>query len=81
MPTKYLIPVNGAAVNKTWKLAKSISKGISNRTEGYNNVQVLSTACHEEGKQSQGAELQILIASLGNGTYVLEKATKIRKYF
>ncbi len=67
----YLEPVNGAAVDKRRKLAQSISKGISNRTEGHNNVQVLSAACHEEGKQSQRAQLQILITGLGKWTYCL----------
>lgn len=69
----YLIPVNGTAVNKSWELAQPISKGISNRTECHNNVQVLFTACHKEGKQSQRAQLQVFITSLGNGTYCLGK--------
>lgn len=73
MPVQYLEPVNGTAVNKRRKLAQAISKGVSNRTEGYNNMQVLSTACHEEGKQSQRAQLQVLIPPLGNRTYCLEK--------
>lgn len=73
IPTQYLEPVNGTAVDKRWKLAQAISKGVSNRTEGHNNVQVLSTACHEEGEQSQRTQLQILITSLGNGTYRLKK--------
>lgn len=69
----YLEPVNGTAVDKRWKLAQAISKGIPNGTEGHNNVQVLSTACHKECEKSQRAQLQSLIASLGNGTYCLEK--------
>lgn len=50
MPIYYLEPVNGTAVDKRWKLAQTISKGISDRTEGHHDVQVLSTACHKEGK-------------------------------
>lgn len=73
MPTQYLEPVNGTAVDKRWKLAQAIPKGVSNRTEGHNDVQVLSTARHEEGKQSQRTQLQILIASLSDGTYCLQK--------
>lgn len=73
MPIQYLKPVNGTAVDKGWKLAQAISKGVSNRTEGHDNVQVLSTACHEEGKQSQRTQLQILITSLGNRAYCLEE--------
>lgn len=69
----YLEPVNGAAVDKRWELAQAIAKGIANGTEGHHNVQVLPTALHKEGKQSQWAKLQILIASLGNGTNCLKR--------
>lgn len=37
-------------------------------------MKVLSTAGHKEGKESQRAQLQMLISSLGNGTYTLKKA-------
>lgn len=73
MPIQYLKPVNGTAVDKRWKLTQAISKGISDGTESHNNVKILFTACYEEGKQSQRTQLQILITSLGNGTYSLKK--------
>lgn len=75
MPKQYLEPVNGTAVDKRWKLAQAIPKGVSNRTEANNNVQVLSTAWHEEGEQSQRTQFQIFITSLSNGTYCLKKET------
>lgn len=71
--TQHLEPVDGTAVDERWKLAQAIPKGVSNRTEGHNNMQVFFTAIHEEGEQSQRAKLQILISSLGNGTYCLRK--------
>lgn len=71
--TTNLKPINGTAINKRWKLAQAISKGISNRTEGHHNVKVLSAACHKECEESQGTQLQILISTLGNRTYSLRK--------
>ena len=70
---QYLKPVNGTAVDKRWKLAEALSKGISNRTKSHNNVQVLSTAGNEEGKERQRTQFQILITTLGNGTDSLKK--------
>lgn len=69
----YLKPIDGTAVNKRWKLPQAVSKGISNRTEGHHNVKVLSAACHKECKKSQRTQLQILVSTLGNGTYRLKE--------
>lgn len=50
MSLYYLEPINSTAVNKRWKLAQAITKGVSNGTEGYNNMQVFPTACNKECK-------------------------------
>lgn len=69
--TLYLEPVDSTAVDERRKLAQAISEGISDWTEGHNNVKVFFAAIHKEGEESQRTQLQILISSLGNGTYCL----------
>ena len=64
----YLKPVNSATVDERGKLPQAISKGVPDGTECYHNVQVFPTAAHKEGKESQGAELHIVVTSLGDGT-------------
>lgn len=70
-PTLHLEPVNGTAVNERRKLSQTVSEGVSNRTEGHNDVKVLFATIHKEGKESQRTQLHILVPSLGNGTYCL----------
>ena len=64
----YLKPVYSAAVDERWKLPQAISKGVPDGTKCHNNVQVFPTAANKEGKESQRAELQVVVTSLGNGT-------------
>lgn len=74
---QYLEPVNGTAVDERRELPQAMSKGVSNRTEGDHDVQVLLTASHKKGKQSERTQFLILMGSLGNGTQRLQKQMQL----
>ena len=48
-----LKPVNGAAVDEGRKLSQSVSKGVSERAEGDDDVEIGSTPVDEEGEESK----------------------------
>ena len=67
----YLEPINGAAVDEGRELSQSVPEGVSNGTEGNDNVKVLPTAIHEESKQGQRTEVSHLVSCLGQWSHSL----------
>lgn len=61
----YLEPINSTTVDQGWELPQPVPEGISNRTEGNDDVEVLTTTVNKEGKQGQGTEVGHLVSCLG----------------
>ena len=57
----YLEPVNGTTVDEGWELSHAVTEGVPDGAEGNDDVEVLSTTVHKEGKQSQRTEVSILV--------------------
>ena len=45
--SSYLEPIYGAAVDEWGELSESVAESVSNRTESYNNVKILSASRHK----------------------------------
>lgn len=61
----YLEPINSTTVDQGWELPQSVPEGISDRTEGNDDVEVLTATVHKEGKQGQRTEVGHLVSCLG----------------
>lgn len=60
-----LEPINSTTVDQGWELPQSVSESVSDRTEGNDDVEVLTATVHKEGKQGQGTEVGHLVSCLG----------------
>lgn len=61
----YLEPVDSTTIDQGRELPQSVSESVSDRTEGNDDVEVLTTTVHKEGKQGQGTEVGHLVSCLG----------------
>lgn len=75
-----LEPIDSATVDQGGELPQSVPEGISNRTEGNDDVQVLTATVNKEGKQGQGAEVGHLVSCLGQRSNSL-LYSKMKNYY
>lgn len=76
----YLEPINSTTVDQGWELPQSVPEGISNRTEGNDDVEVLTATVHKEGKQGQWTEVGHLVSCLGQWSNSLF-SIKMKNYY
>ena len=70
-----LEPVDGTAVDEGRELSESVTERVTDGREGDDDVEVLTAAIHEEGKQRQGTEVCVLVSSGSSRTNSLETVT------
>lgn len=75
-----LEPIDSTTVDQGRELPQSVPEGISNWTEGNNNVEVLTATVHKEGKQGQGTEVGHLVSCLGQWSNSL-LYSKMKNYY
>lgn len=48
--SSYLEPINGTAIDEGWKFTQSVTEGISNRTHGQHNMELITNSLDKEVK-------------------------------
>lgn len=48
--SSYLEPINGTAIDERWKFTQSVTEGISNRTHGQHNMELITNSLDKEVK-------------------------------